>query len=163
MKKLLFAAMLACVCIAFAQQLPKLSSAGVPPAVNDIDPEHIRAEVKLLASDYFEGRGTGQRGGELAAEYIATQFELAGLKPAGDNGTYLQKVPMAGVTTQPETSLKIVPASGDAMSLRFADDFVTSNQTLAPSSEIGADIVYVGYGIEAPEYKWDDYKGVDLK
>jgi Zn-dependent M28 family amino/carboxypeptidase len=166
MKKLLPAAVLACVCLAIAQQAPKLvnlSVAGVPSAINDINPEHIRAEVKLLASDYFEGRGTGQRGGELAAEYIATQFELAGLKPAGDNGTFLQKVPMAGVTTQSETSLKIVPGSGAPMPLRFGEDFVTSNQTLAPASDIDADIVYVGYGIEAPEYKWDDYKGADLK
>lgn len=166
MKKLILAVVVVCVCLAAAQQMQKLASQtipGVPAAMNDINPEHIRAEVKLLASDYFEGRGTGQRGGELAAEYIATQFQIAGLKPAGDNGSYLQKVPMAGVTTLPETSLTIVSNGGAAMPLRYRDDFITSNQTLAPTSDFDADIVYVGYGIEAPEYKWDDYKGTDLK
>ena len=165
MKKLLLAVAVTCACVAIALQAQKPAGtiADVPAAMNNIDPEHIRAEVKLLASDAFEGRGTGQRGGELTAEYIATQFQLAGLKPAGDNGGYLQKVPMAGMTAQPETSLSIVPASGAAMPLRFRDDFVTSNQTLAPTSDIDADIVYVGYGIAAPEYKWDDYKGADLK
>ena len=165
MKKLLLAVMLAFVCLAVAQaQKPaSVSIPGVPTAMNDINPEHIRAEVKLLASDSFEGRGTGQRGGELATEYIATQFQLAGLKPAGDNGSYIQKVPMAGVTTQNETSMFVTGRSGEPLALRFRDDFVTSNQTLAPVSDVDADIVYVGYGIEAPEYKWDDYKGVDLK
>ena len=166
MKKLLLAVLLACVCLAvalLAQKPAGITIPGVPAAMNDINSEHIRAEVKLLASDYFEGRGTGQRGGELAAEYIATQFQLAGLKPAGDNGSYLQKVPMAGVTTQAETSFTIVPSSGDPMPLRYRDDFVTSNQTLAPVSDLDADLVYVGYGIAAPEYQWDDYKGVDVK
>lgn len=166
MKKLLLAVVVACVCFAVAQPAQEPASIavpGVPAAMNDIHPEHIRAEVKLLASDYFEGRGTGQRGGELTAEYIATQFQLAGLKPAGDSGSYLQKVPMAGETTQPETSLTVVPASGQPMTLRYRDEFVTSNQTLAPVSDLDADIVYVGYGIAAPEYKWDDYKGADLK
>jgi Zn-dependent M28 family amino/carboxypeptidase len=166
MKKLLLAVAVTCACVAIALQAQKPvgpAIPGVPAAMNDINPEHIRAEVKLLASDAFEGRGTGQRGGELTAEYLATQFELAGLKPAGDSGSYLQKVPMAGMTAQPETSLSIVPANGAPMPLRFRDDFVTTNQTLAPTSDIDADMVYVGYGIAAPEYKWDDYKGADLK
>ena len=67
-----------------------------------IDAERIRAHVKFLASDLLEGRGTGQRGGDIAAEYIATQFAQYGLKPAGDNGTYMQKVPLVGVTTMPQ-------------------------------------------------------------
>ena len=67
-----------------------------------VDPEKIRAQVRFLASDLLEGRGTGQRGGDIAAEYIATQFALYGLKPAGDNGTYMQKVPMEGIATQDE-------------------------------------------------------------
>ena len=80
--------------------VPKV--AGLPPAAEQamasIDSEKIRAQVKFLAHDLLEGRGTGQRGGDIAAQYIATQFELYGLKPAGDNGTYLQKVPMVGIT-----------------------------------------------------------------
>jgi len=132
-------------------------------AMQTINPEHIRAHVRFLAHDLLEGRGTGQRGGDIAAEYIATQFALSGLKPAGDNGTYMQKVPMVGVTTQPESTFSLVASSGQPMQLKLLDDYVVSNQTQQPQSDINADIVYVGYGIEAPEYNWDDYKGVDVK
>ena len=132
-------------------------------AMQTINPEHIRAHVRFLAHDLLEGRGTGQRGGDIAAEYIATQFALSGLKPAGDNGTYMQKVPMVGVTTQPESTFSLVASSGQPMQLKLLDDYVASNQTQQPQSDINADIVYVGYGIEAPEYNWDDYKGVDVK
>ena len=132
-------------------------------AMQTIDPERIRAHVRFLADDLLEGRGTGQRGGDIAAQYIATQFALYGLKPAGDNGTYLQKVPMVGVTTQPESTFSLVPNNGQPMNLKLMDEYVTSNQTQQPQSDISADIVYVGYGIEAPEFGWDDYKGADVK
>ena len=83
---------------------PVPNVAALPPAAEQamaaIDSENIRAQVKFLAHDLLEGRGTGQRGGEVAAEYIATQFELYRLKPAGDNGSYLQKVPMVGISTE---------------------------------------------------------------
>src|SRR5438045_5471504 len=89
-----------------------LTSAHLPPAavaaLAKIDPEHIRAHVRFLSHDLLEGRGTGQRGGDIAAEYIATQFALDGLQPAGDNGTFLQKVPMVGVTPDPATPLSLV-------------------------------------------------------
>lgn len=140
---------------------------GLPPyveaATRGISPERIRAHVRFLSSDLLEGRGTGQRGGEIAAEYIATQFALAGLKPAGDNGTYLQKVPMAGVRTLPETTFQLAPQNGEIINLQWLDDFVTNNQSQTESAEIDAPIVFAGYGIEAPEYKWDDYKGADLR
>jgi Zn-dependent M28 family amino/carboxypeptidase len=132
-------------------------------AMQTIDPERIRAHVRFLADDLLEGRGTGQRGGDIAAQYIATQFALYGLKPAGDNGTYLQKVPMVGVTTQPESTFSLVPNRGQPISLKLMDEYVTSNQTQQPQSEINAEIVYVGYGIEAPEFNWDDYKGTDVQ
>jgi Zn-dependent M28 family amino/carboxypeptidase len=132
-------------------------------AMQTIDPERIRAHVRFLADDLLEGRGTGQRGGDIAAQYIATQFALYGLKPAGDNGTYLQKVPMVGVTTLPESTFTIVSNSGQPMNLKLLDDYVTSNQTQQPQSDINTEIVYVGYGIEAPEYNWDDYKSTDVK
>ncbi len=132
-------------------------------ALQKIDPEHIRAHVRFLSHDLLEGRGTGQRGGDIAGEYIATQFALYGLKPAGDNGTYMQKVPMVGITPGPETTFSLVPASGDPVELRPLDEYVGYDNTQQPESDVDAAIVYVGYGIEAPEYKWDDYKGVDVK
>jgi len=132
-------------------------------ALETINPEHIRAHVRFLASDLLEGRGTGQRGGDLAAEYIATQFALYGLKPAGDGGTYMQRVPMVGVATQPETTFSLIPENGEAINLKLLDDYVVSNQTEQPQSDLNSGIVYVGYGIVAPEYNWDDYKGADVK
>jgi Zn-dependent M28 family amino/carboxypeptidase len=132
-------------------------------AMQKIDPLRIREHVRFLSHDLLEGRGTGQRGGDIAAEYMATQFAVMGLKPAGENGTYMQKVPMVGVTTLSETTFALVPQRGDARQLKFLDEYVGIDQTQQAKSSVDADIVYVGYGIEAPEYQWDDYKGVDVR
>jgi Zn-dependent M28 family amino/carboxypeptidase len=132
-------------------------------ARDSISTERIRAHVRFLAHDLLEGRGTGQRGGDIAAEYIATQFALYGLKPAGEGGGYMQKVPMVGVRTLPETTFRFAPQNGNAVDLKLLDDYVTNNESHTESADIDAPIVFVGYGIEAPEYKWDDYKGADLR
>jgi Zn-dependent M28 family amino/carboxypeptidase len=142
----------------FSVRLPGAAFA----AMETISPDHIRWHVRFLAHDLLEGRGTGQRGGDLAAEYMATQFAEYGLKPAGDSGSYLQKVPLVGVTTLPDTTFSLVPHHGAAMELKPLTDYVATDQTLQPQSEVNADIVFVGYGIEAPEYNWDDYKGADV-
>jgi Zn-dependent M28 family amino/carboxypeptidase len=154
-----------------AQDESKTHSAPTPArlpgvaiaALQKIEPERIRAHVRFLSHDLLEGRGTGQRGGDIAAEYIATEFALYGLKPAGDNGTFMQKVPMVGVTTLPETTFSLVSSRRDATNLTLRDQYVAYNETQQPVSDVDADIIYVGYGIEAPEYNWDDYKGVDVK
>jgi Zn-dependent M28 family amino/carboxypeptidase len=132
-------------------------------AMETIDPEHIRWHVRYLSHDLLEGRGTGQRGGDIAAEYIATQLAEYGLKPAGDDGSYLQKVPLVGITTLPETQFSLVPKQGAAMKLKPLDEYVAYDQTQQAQSDVDAEIVYVGYGIEAPEYNWDDYKGTDVR
>jgi Zn-dependent M28 family amino/carboxypeptidase len=142
----------------FSVRLPGAAFA----AMETISPDHIRWHVRFLALDLLEGRGTGQRGGDLAAEYMATQFAEYGLKPAGDNGSYLQKVPLVGVTTLLGTTFSLVPQHGAAMDLKPLTDYVATDQTQQPQSEVNADIVFVGYGIEAPEYDWDDYKGADV-
>src|SRR5215831_18525636 len=85
--------------------------------------DRIREQVRFLSSDLLEGRGVGARGGDLATEYIATQFALAGAQPAGDNGTYFQKVPLVGVETTPDAKLSAA-ASGKDLSFRWLDDFV---------------------------------------
>jgi Zn-dependent M28 family amino/carboxypeptidase len=141
---------------------PRPSSAAFA-AMETISSERIRAHVRFLSHDLLEGRGTGQRGGDIAAEYIATQFALYGLKPAGDSGTYMQKVPMVGITPAAETTFSLVPANGAPMSLKVLDDYVASDQTQQPQSDVDAPIVFVGYGIHAPEYNWDDYKDTDVK
>lgn len=137
--------------------------ANVAASLRGIDAQRIRAHVRFLADDLLEGRGTGSRGGDIAAKYIAAQFALDGLKPAGDNGSYLQKVEFTGVHTLPATSASLQPSHGNAIDLKFGDDYVTSNQTQTDSVDVDAPIVFVGYGIEAPEYHWNDYKGADVK
>jgi Zn-dependent M28 family amino/carboxypeptidase len=125
--------------------------------------ERIRAHVKFLASDLLEGRSPGSRGGNLATDYIATQFALIGAKPLGDNGTYFQKFELVGVAPQPASQLTAIPPTGAAMHFRWLDDFVGVTQRQIPNAEFDAPAVFVGHGIVAPEYQWDDYKGVDVK
>ena len=145
--------------------VPKVAS--LPPAaeqaMGSIDPEKIRWHVRFLAHDLLEGRGTGQRGGDIAAEYIATQFALYGLKPAGDNGSYLQKVPMLGISTLEDSTFSLIPAKGEPLSLRIRDDIVAMDETGQTSTSIDAPIVWMGYGIDAPEFNWNDYKDADVK
>ena len=132
-------------------------------ALETISPDHIRWHVRFLSHDLLEGRGTGQHGGDIAAEYIATQFAEYGLKPAGDHGTYMQKVPLVGITTLPETQFSLIPKRGETMNLKPLDEYVAYDQTQQPESHVDAPIVFVGYGIEAPEYNWDDYKNADVR
>ncbi len=127
----------------------------------NVSADRIRADVKFLSSDLLEGRGVGTRGGQLATEFIANQFAIAGAKPAGDNGTYYQKVPLVGVETQPDSELAAV-ANGRTVPLKYLDDFVGSNERQTPAEQFDAEAVFVGFGIVAPEYRWDDYKGADV-
>ena len=130
-----------------------------------INPERIRAHVKFLASDLLEGRGTGQRGGDIAAEYIATEFSLYGLKPAGDNGTYMQKVPMVGITDGRRWHDLLAGAAARARRsiLTNRTDYVAMDETGKTDTTIDAPLVWIGYGIDAPEFNWNDYAGVDVK
>src|SRR6476661_443000 len=148
--------------------VPAHAQSTLPPAaqkaMNAIDAEKIRATVKYLSDDALQGRGTGQKGGDMAADWIAAQLKSYGVMPAGDQGTYFQQVNFFGVTTDPkQTTFTFVPKSGPEIALKFADDYVANDQTHAQKSQIDAPLVYVGYGINAPEYKWDDYKGIDVK
>jgi Peptidase family M28/PA domain len=152
---------LACLHAQTSKLTNKPSAATVPSKVH-ADPEKIRAHVEFLSSDLLEGRGTGQRGGDVAADYLAKQFASYGLKPAGDNATYFQNVPMTEVKTLPETSFSLVTTSLETIRLRNLEDFVTSNESLTEKAFIDAPIVFVGYGIKAPEFGWDDYKDTDL-
>ena len=153
---------------AAAQQLTVPAVSGLPSAAHQaaesINSEHMRAHVHFLALDLLEGRGPGTRGDQLAAEYIATQFALNGLTPAGDNGSWFQKVPLYAVhTLEDKTTFSLAASSGAPISLAYNTDIVAKDQTGQPSADIDAPIVFVGYGIHAPEYNWDDYAGIDLK
>jgi Zn-dependent M28 family amino/carboxypeptidase len=163
MKKLNLILLLVWSALGAAQAQSNLPAAA-QKAMNGIDPEKIRATVKYLSDDALQGRGTGQKGGDMAADWLAAQFKSYGLLPAGDRGSYFQDVHFYGVTTDSkQTQLAFAPKSGAQITLKFADDYVVTDQTHSPKSEIDAPIVWVGYGIKAPEYNWDDYKGVDVK
>ena len=149
--------LLSCVVLAVGVLLAEKTHAP------NTDPQRIRTAVKYLSSDELEGRGTGQKGGDAAANWIAEQFKSSGLKPAGTNGSYFQDVPMVGVRSLPATTFAFVPANGSPVELKNLDDYVTSNETQTESADVDAPIVFVGYGITSPENKWDDYKGYDLR
>src|SRR5450759_4752718 len=137
--------------------------AALPGLAQDtaISAERIREHTRFLASDLLEGRGTGARGGDIAAAYIATQLALAGAKPAGDNGTYYQKVPLVGIETEPGATLGAA-VSLKGLDLRWGDDFVGVSETQNPDTRFEGEAVFVGHGITAPEFHWDDYKGLDV-
>ena len=118
----------------------------------------IHAHIKFLADDLIEGRGTGARGGEIAANYVAAQLEALGLKGAARQGSFMQPVSLVGVKADPDTKL-IVTGSEGRESFNFADDFVAFTGAQAEQVDVDAGLVFVGYGINAPEQRWNDYKG----
>ena len=146
-----------------AKYIGLLVIAALPVLAQDtgISAERIREHTRFLASDLLEGRGTGTRGGEIAAEYMATQLALAGAKPAGENGTYFQKVPLVGIETQAGATLSAA-VWGKGLDLRWGDEFVGVSQTQRPDTRFEGEAVFVGHGITAPEFQRDDYKGLDV-
>jgi len=131
------------------------------PALEAITPDGLLAHIKVLASDEFEGRAPGSKGEDLSVKYITDQFEKIGLKPGNPDGTYTQEVPLAGIKSEPQMSFVV---GGKTMDLKYPDDFVASSARLQPEIKIdNSALVFVGYGVVAPEYGWDDYKNVDVK
>jgi Zn-dependent M28 family amino/carboxypeptidase len=130
-------------------------------AAGAMSQEGLLAHIRALSSDEFEGRSPGSRGEELTVSYLETQFKQLGLKPGNPDGTYFQAVPLAGITSVPVASAKV---GGKAISFTPGKDFVGVSRRYAPKTEVkDSDIVFVGYGVVAPEYGWDDYKGVDVR
>jgi Zn-dependent M28 family amino/carboxypeptidase len=131
------------------------------PALEAITPDGLLAHIKVLASDEFEGRAPGTKGEELSVKYITDQFKQIGLKPGNPDGAYTQEVPLAGIKSEPKMSFIV----GDkTIDLKYPDDFIASSARLRPEIKIdNSDVVFVGYGVVAPEYGWDDYKGVDVR
>jgi Zn-dependent M28 family amino/carboxypeptidase len=131
------------------------------PALEEITPDGLLAHIKVLASDEFEGRAPGSKGEELSVKYITDQFKKLGLKPGNPDGAYTQEVPLAGIKSEPQMSFVV---RDKTMDLKYPDDFVASSARLQPEIKIDKSaLVFVGYGVVAPEYGWDDYKNVDVK
>ncbi|MEP6475241.1 MAG: M28 family peptidase [Gemmatimonadota bacterium] len=124
-----------------------------------VDSTSFRAHLEYLASDALEGRGTATRGGRLAAQYIATQFERIGLTPAGDSGTWYHQVPIVGLI--PDPTMKTTGSV--SRPLVYRQDYVAWSMKNADVVTAKAGAVFVGFGIVAPEYQWDDYAGADVK
>ena len=132
------------------------------PALDVITPDALLAHIKTLASDEFEGRSPGTKGEELSIKYISDQFRSIGLKPGNPDGSYFQEVPLAGIKSEPKMILAV--AGKPPVELKYPDDFVASSARLQPEIKVdNSDLVFVGYGVVAPEYGWDDYKGVDVR
>jgi Zn-dependent M28 family amino/carboxypeptidase len=141
------------------------SSAALPPelkpALDTINGNDILQHTKVLSSDEYEGRGPGTRGEELTVKYLTEQYQRLGLKPGNPDGTYVQKVPLVGFTGEPRASFT---AGGKTIDLKFPSDYVAVSRRFVPESKVeNSDVVFVGYGVVAPEYGWDDYKGVDVR
>ncbi len=144
-------------------------AAAQPPAdrvaigqLPNIDMDALLAETKRLSSDEFEGRAPGTRGEQLTVRYLADEFKKVGLKPGNTDGTYIQKVPLVGITPSPANL--VFKKGSDQLTLKWKDDVVAWSKHVADSASIdNSDVVFVGYGVVAPEFKWDDYKGVDTK
>ena len=138
-------------------------NAAEQQAAEAISDTALRAHIRFLADDLLEGRGPGTRGDQLAQRYIATHFEALGLKPAAGDGSWYQPVPLIGTKTHPPATIAF-RKGGESLELKYSVDFMANAGR--PAKQLGfrdAEVVFVGYGIIAPEYNWDDYKGVDLK
>mgnify|MGYP001387705336 CR=1 FL=1 len=145
-----------------AQNAADAGSPGdIDQAAARIEENALRAHIRFLADDLLEGRGPGSRGGQLATRYIASQFEALGLEPASAERTWFQQVQMFGTRTDPSSALTVKSSGGDA-EFRFGDDFVGGTDLEQAEIPVSGDIVFAGYGISAPELKWDDYKGMDV-
>src|SRR4051794_32213093 len=132
------------------------------PGLDAITPDGMLAHIKTLASDDFEGRAPGSKGEDLSIKYIEEQFKRIGLAPGNPDGTYFQEVPLAGIKSDPHMTFAV--GNKPPMALKFPDDFVASSARLQNEIKIDkSDLVFVGYGIVAPEFGWDDYKSVDVK
>ncbi|MDQ2712702.1 MAG: peptidase M28, partial [Acidobacteriota bacterium] len=138
-----------------------LAGATIIAQSSQISQDKMRADVKYLASDELEGRGVGTKGERLATDYIAEQLRSAGVKPAGDDSTYFQRVPLVGSLASPDATLKVA-GQGEAYSFAFSKDFVGTAFSQVAENDFDSEAVFVGHGISAPEFGWDDYKGVDL-
>ena len=136
------------------------SDLPLKPGLDVITPDGLLAHIKALSADEFEGRAPGSKGEELTVSYIADQFRKIGLKSGNPNGSFTQEVPLAGIRSDPQMTFVV---DGQSTALKYPDDYVASSAQLQPQIRIdNSDIVFVGYGIIAPEYGWDDFKGVDV-
>ena len=150
----------AVVATLFAQDRPGAPRPSPPgPALDEIRGDDIAAHIRFLSDDLLEGRAPSTRGGRLAATYLSTQLALLGYAPGGDNGTYFQDVPIVESVVDPSFTL----SAGSGPPLKYLQDVVAFSGRQEPRVSTAGELVFVGHGIVAPEYKWNDYADVDMK
>jgi Zn-dependent M28 family amino/carboxypeptidase len=131
-------------------------------ALRSFSADRILGHIRTLSSDEFEGRGPGSKGEQLTIKYLEDQYRSSGLEPGNPDGTYLQSVPLVSIT--PDKSMKLtLTGHGRTLEPKFQNDYVAWSKRVSDSSSVDADLVFVGYGVQAPEFQWDDFKGVDVK
>jgi hypothetical protein len=159
-----FTAILACAAVlaaACAAQPARLTPADVARAAATVTGDSLLAHVRELASDRYEGRAPATEGERLTVEYLTKQFAAMGLKPGNPDGRWVQDVPLVELTVTREATLTV---RGKPLRLKFPDDYVALSLRVTPKVEVkDSEVVFVGYGVVAPEYAWDDYKGVDVR
>ncbi len=142
---------------------PVLAQSPGDDGVKSFEAARILAHIKTLSSDEFQGRGPGTRGEELSIAYLEKEYREFGLEPGNPDGTYLQKVPLVGI--KPDPSMELTFSGHDqTLHAAFEKDFVAWTKRMVDSVSLdNAEMVFVGYGVQAPEYKWDDFKGMDVR
>ena len=162
MRRVMVLAAAAVATTAWAAVQPAVFTPEETAAADRIRPEGIRAHTRALADDLLEGRGTASRGERLAQLYIVGQMESLGLQPGAPDGTWRQPFDVVGITSHSPDTIRFT-RSGETLDLRFRDDFIAFSGVAEPEARVAAaEVVFVGYGIVAPEYGWDDYKGADV-
>src|SRR5438046_9475303 len=142
----------------FSAVVAKAQTGSTPARIT---PEEIDAHLRFLSSDLLEGRAPAARGGRLTEEYIASQLKTFGVKPGAGDTSYFQRVPIDVVKADPNT-IKVTASGKANANLRFTDDVVVWPGSATDASSAHGELVFVGYGAAAPEYKWDDFKGTDV-
>lgn len=163
-RSLLFAVCTLAVSLASPTGPAGPSEAEAERAMARIRPEAVRAHMRFLADDLLEGRGTGTRGYELAAKYVAARFEALGLAPSGTGGSYFQPVPLLRISlVEPECSLALL-RNGQRTELKYGEDYLLTSGSLTETDvQVTAPLVFAGFGVRAPELGYDDYAGLDVR
>jgi len=154
------------ICLAassFAQQLGPVDRSAALSAIQTMSVSAVRSHMRFLSDDLLAGRAPGTPGYDVAARYVAAQMEAMGLLPAGEHGTWFQKVPLrASVNDEKKSSLTLV-AGGKQVRLKSRVDYVYGGDPASTESDVETPVVFVGFGVTAPELNYDDYAGVDVR
>lgn len=154
-----------CCALIAALLLAACSSQPSPPdaAVNALTGDGILQHIRMLASDEYEGRAPGSKGEQLTLKYLEEQFRAAGLEPGNPDGTWLQRVPLVGITADPAMKLTLA-GRGRKLEPKYGPEFVAWTKRVTDTVTVeNAEMIFAGYGVQAPEFLWDDFKSLDVK